>query len=278
MLTPHFTDPSDWFRHIAAAPTASAAIDMYVGRAFQLACKAARNLAGDLLIASAGLGLVEATTPIPLYEATVSGQSSVAAHFAFSPQDWWSELLSKSPYSTHWPPPEQTILVAASGPYLEMIQSNLLIHPVENLRIFCRVKPVAMPAELRPALMPYDARFDGPESPLPGTIADFASRALLHFAEAVWSNTPLGSLREHRQRVEKFANGWSASKRRSGRSVSDAEVIELIERHAPRVGGRSTAMLRLLRDDLGVACEQKRFQKLFRTAKIWSGGGLCLPL
>jgi hypothetical protein len=44
------------------------------------------------------------------------------------------------------------------------------------------------------------------------------------------------------------------------------EIIDLVLRDWDVVGGRSSMMLRHLRDELRVACEQQRFAGLFKIA------------
>ena len=47
---------------------------------------------------------------------------------------------------------------------------------------------------------------------------------------------------------------------------SDSEILNLIHRRWRRVEGRSGRMLRLLRDEEMIACEQGRFRRLFLLA------------
>ncbi len=50
-----------------------------------------------------------------------------------------------------------------------------------RLRIFTRAAVGDVDPYLRTFVLGYDERLDGPKSPLPGTKADFAQRALHHF-------------------------------------------------------------------------------------------------
>jgi hypothetical protein len=53
--------------------------------------------------------------------------------------------------------------------------------------------------------------------------------------------------------------------------VTDEEIVVLIREHWSAAQAQSTRMLRLLRDDLGVACEQGRFSRLFRRVRSQMG-------
>lgn len=254
------------------------AVDLYVGRSFQLARQAADLATADIMIVSAGLGLVSGGTTIPWYEATVSGSGSIAKRFDKQPREWWRLLQNESPYASSWPPSERLLLVAVSSPYLQMIVEDLAIHPTENLRIFTRACPKTVPPSIRCALMPYGRSFDGPESPIPGTMTDFASRALYHFTQSIFNVAPKAGLDEHRRMVSALMDQWSPPVRRVGRTATDQEIIALIGGRASDVEWRASRMLRLLRDELGVACEQKRFGKLFHLALMNKGKAECLGL
>ncbi len=45
---------------------------------------------------------------------------------------------------------------------------------------------------------------------------------------------------------------------------TDPEIRSIIRTEARAIGWNSSKMLRHLRDELDIACEQKRFQKLFK--------------
>jgi hypothetical protein len=48
---------------------------------------------------------------------------------------------------------------------------------------------------------------------------------------------------------------------------SDEELMEIMDLNWGRARGQASLMLRVLRDDLLIACEQKRFAGLFRHLK-----------
>ena len=79
----------------------------------------------------------------------------------------------------------EPILIALPSPYLTMIEPEIEQLPPRALsrtRIFTGQSFRFRDDSLKSHLMPYDARLDGPDSPVPGTATDFASRALRDFA------------------------------------------------------------------------------------------------
>jgi hypothetical protein len=257
-----------WFSHLSSCQTTKAG-NLYSGRGFKEARLAAGSLSAPLFIASAGLGLVSAEAIVPAYEATISPNSpdNVCKRLGVVPSEWWAALQATSPYATAGPPREALILVASSGPYLQLLRRELMSRPVERIRLFSRTGVGSVPPELRPALMPYDARFDAPGGPCPGTFSDFPQRALRHFAEHILVLSPDADAQEHARLVQCALTGLKATKTKVGRVTSDDEIRAIIEEHFDRVDGRSSRMLRKLRDELGIACEQSRFRDLFRDVR-----------
>lgn len=111
--------------------------------------------------------------------------------------------------------------------------------------------------------MPYDRRLEDPVLGRAGTAGDFAQRAMRDFVEEVLPGSPMGSAADHAKAVLDRLNCHTTPPRPSRRSATDDELQALMRAHWNAVGGRSGRMLRLLRDDLGVACEQGRFKNLF---------------
>src|SRR5690606_1208638 len=92
-----------------------------------------------------------------------------------------------------------------------------------------------------------------------GTQGDFAQRAVRHFASAIGG----GHIEDDRRAVSAALEGYKTREVPVRKRMSDHEIARIIEKDWDIVGGRSSAMLRRLRDDLVVACEQSRFQRLF---------------
>lgn len=267
---------ASWATHLAAAKRRIAARELYQGRAFREAELAATPIGANFYVISAGLGLVSADTQIPPYSLTVAnGADNVLSRIqprgAAMPAAWWHELkLATGGPSFHamMRSSPGLVLLAAGASYLSMIGPELAALSSadrDRLRLFTAARTELLPDGLRTAAMPYDQRLEG----LPGragTLSDFAQRALRHFAEAILPVHPIGTATEHAAAVTKALDGIQAPARRRGASKSDDEIIAIIRHSWDRTGGKSAATLRLLRDSFLVACEQKRFKKLFALA------------
>jgi hypothetical protein len=231
-----------------------------------------------MMVVSAGLGLVEAATAVPSYSLTVvpGTADNILERIAGRPTaaDWWQALEGRSifgcPLGECVRSSRGPVLVALPAQYLAMVAGDLLAMPEKTrrrLRIFSLSPPSVLPEGLRRYLMPYDARFDGPGSPLPGTRGDFAQRAMAHFAEFVLGKAPEGDLEAHGTTVQRLLSSLRPPAPIARTKASDEEIVALIHRHWDAVEGRSGKMLRYLRDDLGIACEQSRFRDLFHVAR-----------
>lgn len=265
-----------WLHTLSEQSRRIPALNLYCGRSFQDAIAAAMTAGGTLWIASAGLGLVPAKTLVPPYSATVAGNGPDSVPLA--PSIWFTALQQQSPFSGS-PDLEvrPLVLAALSSPYLRMMEAWLLAVAEQNpgqLRIFSRVPPITLAPALRPFLMPYDARLDDPRLERSGTVTDFAQRALRHFVETVLQDLPAGSLEEHWAGVEARLASAQPPKRPENRQMSDEELCHLIRTHWQKAEGRAGRMLALMRGTLGVACEQGRFARLFRSVAAEDKGAL----
>jgi hypothetical protein len=255
-----------WLSQIDHSPADKPARLRYCGRSFSEALNAERASGCRLLIVSAGLGLIDADTPIPNYSATISpGPDSVLHKIPQStPSQWWNAVIALSPFSMQ---PSHNLgsvfWVALSNGYFKMIESMLLDWADQaDLRIFGKIEN-AHP-KLRPYVLPYDDRLNDPTGPNPGTEGDFPQRALAHFAMHRSVN---GKLDDDIDFVRAAMSVLQAPSRPMRKTASDREIVDVITKSADLVGWRSTAMLRHLRDELGMACEQGRFKELFKVAR-----------
>ncbi len=263
-----------WTRKLRGQLTPNMARDTYCGRGFGEALRAAALLDAKFLVVSAGLGLIDAETLIPRYSATISAgnEDSILQKLNNgSAHSWWVALNEASPFSTPLSTTEfDIVLVGLPQPYFALVQSALEALPrgeKKKLRLFLRTSASTLPSSLRDALMPYDGRLDSPLGPLPGTLGDFAQRALRHFAEFVLLGNEEMDTAAHANVVETQLSPLGAPNRPAGQKATDEQISELIMANWEKAQGRSTLMLRLLRDTLHVACEQKRFQVLFYNVK-----------
>jgi hypothetical protein len=222
--------------------------------------------------------LVPASSNVPSYSLTIAPNSADNVLRRISPgaapAQWWDALKRSSPFATPLADAASShrgpILIALSAAYLEMVGNELASLPSRTrsrLRVFTLSPASAIPEVLRPVVLPYDARFDGPDAPLPGTRSDFAQRSLAHFVEAVLSRHPQADFDGHAEAVERLLSGLRRQSTPVRARQSDSAIIDLIHRHWNDARGQSSRMLRLLRDNLGVACEQGRFRTLFLAAR-----------
>ncbi len=258
---------TEWGRLLGGREKAPAR-EVYCGRSFTEALSATTQTGAELRVVSAGLGLVPADTGIPNYSATISTGSadSILAKLAgVTASAWWDALVGESCFSKTTGPGEfDRIWIALSGPYLDMVRHTLegwVSEGFDGLRIFS--KPTVLPEELVPFALPYDDRLNDPRGPIPGTEGDFAQRALAHFSKLAGRDR-LTSVEEDFVTVQSSLFGLSAPQKPNRQPKTDAEIRSIIRTEARAIGWNSSKMLRHLRDDLDIACEQKRFQKLFK--------------
>lgn len=261
-----------WIEKIRTAPTETVASDLYAGRGFGLAVEAAKMASGKLYILSAGLGLVAGDQQVPVYGLTVSGAhaESVSSRVTgrLDVSSWFSGLLS-SPYSEPWSDVMSEnsgrILIALTRPYARMVgQSLSKLEPqaLARLRIFGASLATDLPACLHPALAPYDDRLN---TIFPGTCADFPQRALLHFVRSVAISGDARDRKADNGSVEAALRGVASPDKPRRPRRTDQEILQLITMRLRSQSGIAQ-ILRALRDYDGVACEQSRFSRLYRTA------------
>lgn len=268
----------NWAQRLSAAERVFPARDIYGGRSFQEALLAADLLDAQLLIVSAGLGLISADARIPPYACTVlvNAPDSITARVMgdYSIASWWQALAAASPFSQSLASmatsADGLICAALSDAYMEMIADDLCDLPEEalaRLRLFTRAPLERIAQALRPYVMPYDDRLDGADSSVRGTRGDFAGRALHHFAEFIVCEGDARSAGEHSAAVEDALGGWRMAARFDRQRLDDAAILDLIRNYWDAERGSTARLLRRLRDDLGVACEQGRFANLARQVR-----------
>jgi len=227
---------------------------------------------------SAGLGLVSVTDLIPNYSLTISeGTGSIQNWLASqksSSADWWIQLCealdSSVPVSAlvSKASANDKVFIALPGRYMQMISSDLgsiADRHQRKLRIFTSGAGFKfVPDALKSFVMPYDERLEGiPQHD--GTRSDFPQRALKHFV------THLEAQDHPLEQAKRFVmRAMESSEVRSNPArvkVSDARIAELILEHWDDYGGSATKLLRFLRDDAKVSCEQSRFSGIWRTVR-----------
>lgn len=256
-----------WIQRLAALPREMPAKQLYMGRGFALGASAAVSSGARFYVISAGLGLVDAEIPVPSYGMTVGAHGADAIRSrsieTFDPQRWWTALRA-SAFSIDWSEAftgEGPVLIALTRPYAEMVVGDLVALPETHrarLRLFGLALPGILPPELIRCAMPYDERLD---RILRGTRTDFAQRALSHFARNVASV----DVERDREAVFALLKRHRHPERVERPRMADADIVASIARHLATSTGIGR-LLRKLRDDDGVACEQKRFTRLYHEA------------
>lgn len=262
---------ADWSMRLAAESQRFPAIDIYGGRGFAEAVAAAEILGARLFVVSAGLGLIDASTMVPPYACTVvaNAADNVALKVTnrFTLGTWWATLRDASPFNVILAnvvrERDGLILAALSDAYINLISTDLLSLPLDVLakfRLFTRTPADRIAERLQPYLMPYDDRLNGPDSPTRGTLSDFASRALRHFASLL-PEDDRSTAAEHASTVSSTLAGWRYPTKITRARYDDEALLKLIREHWNEDSSRS---LRRLRDEFNIACEHGRYSRLAR--------------
>lgn len=269
-----------WIAALGVPEGLTPAAKLYQGGSHAESRRAATDSGCSHFIVSAGLGLISADAEVPHYAASVlAGDDDILAKLndGADAGGWWRWLQDHSPFAQS----VEAVISAVEGPclialpkaYLAMIRDDLLSLPedvLDRVRLFSGSRA---PASLAHLQMPYDDRLDGADSPYRGVRSNFAPRALRHFATSILPGREAESAAQHANAVDASLAGWTRPSRRLGARKTDAELREILITHWDAMGGRSTRMLRLLRDELGIACEQSRFAALVRDLRIVQGSG-----
>lgn len=267
----------EWTRRISRANPVATAKELYQGRAFSEARKLAEVAGVPFYIISAGLGLFCADKQIPSYSLTVSAGSTDAIQNrctdgAFSAATWWRMLTVR--FGLQYP---LTQLIAGSKgklwllalpiSYFELVADDLdqlSDAQLERIRIIGPQADKAAHRVLEACLLDVDDRLNGPDSPLPGTQTDFAQRAARFVYDAVIRANPAGEVLAHRRAISRRLSAMRPAKRYKRQLMSDEGIMAKIKALWDVADGRSGRMLRVLRDQENIACEQGRLKNLFR--------------
>lgn len=251
--------------------------DLYQGRSFSDARASTLAVDGDLYVVSAGLGLVTGKEIVPSYDLTISdGPGSIIPQLQRlrrCSSDWWSALTvarkQPVPILTLLKQPQTTqVWIAMPSTYLEMISEELALIDDnlgrQKLRIFTSLRGKQyLPTNIRACALPYDDRMESTE--FSGTANDFPQRCLRHFTTKLHS--PSSNLDEDTEKVQKSLEGIVPPIKPKRTKLSDEEIIKVIKRTWSTQEGSSTRLLRYLRDDAMISCEQGRFRNIWLKIK-----------
>lgn len=221
-----------------------------------------------MFIVSAGLGLVTGRTRIPGYDLTLSTRDSQSitrrVRDRFNRDLWW-ESVAKGPFATPWAEVfarDGLVLMAVSQSYAQLIAGDLEALPStqqRRLRLFGLGIEKTLPAALLSQIMPYDDRLDATS---PGTKTNFAARAMDHFFRA---GPPMEGAAGDRAFVDRLLAEHQAPIVLHRPRLDDEQLIKRIDQHLRTTSGIQR-ILRRLRDEDRIACEQKRFTRLYHQA------------
>lgn len=199
-----------WLDRLGGLEPATLARDLYAGRAFRLARRAAERAGAELYVISAGLGLVRADTVVPGYGLSVSAPGSpdnIQDRIIDEKLDIpaWGLALRRGKYSAALP--EAGLVVGAlTGPYHYLLSPYLNEYPSpEKVRLIGQGAEGRVHPSFRGAVLPYER--EKLDAQVPGTGFDFPARALVHFLEEVLPHSPSGSISEHRRLVGEAMSG-----------------------------------------------------------------------
>lgn len=247
--------------------------ELYVGRSMSEARQAAEAAAAPLYIASAGHGLVHGDECIPAYDVTVAAAADNSLYQCLlrldaGPAAWWQALIQafgaqRSLAQLVKTSTSALILLAVPAVYLALLADELVQlddAALARLRIVTSPHGAASLApRLQSSVMPYDERLEGLNG-YAGTRSDFPQRALRHFVEVVRGHTL--SLEQAREQVRQALAVLHKPVLPERQRKSDEEIIALLREHWQRLNGSATGLLRYLRDEALVSCEQSRFRTL----------------
>jgi hypothetical protein len=262
----------NWRRALATRHLHMPAVEVYAGRSVSEARRAAASAAGELFFLSAGLGVVGASENVPLYDLSPvqaeGGLNQALSKLQVSPSAWWSALSSNGLSQLIKRRRTETVLVALPSTYLKMLREDLLRcnrRDAERLRFFTSSAGVReLPDFLQPAAMPYDERLESIGG-FGGTRADFPQRALRHFVEVLHGHVATQDM--GRLLVSQALEGSLPRQVAARKRLDDVQLKRLMVSRWDACAGQSTKLLRALRDQEQVACEQGRFVQLWREVR-----------
>lgn len=270
-----------WVARVNAAQHREPVNTLYQGRAFSEAKRSACAAQAPLFVVSAGHGIVNCDELLPSYDLTVAPSSDNQLHSMLhrmnkTGTDWW-QVLTKSfaePRSlaalfNNHALENCIVLLAIPSTYLSMLHEDLMSlkdEHISRLRIITSEFGAArLTGRLREMVLPYDERLEGNAS-YAGTRSDFAQRALRHFVEELHGHElPFATAHE---RVTSAMKALTKRNLPIRKKKSDESIEELLLQNWHRCRGSQSGLLRWLRDDQRVSCEQGRFRVLWQRVKL----------
>ncbi|MEI6799561.1 MAG: hypothetical protein WCO04_10170 [Pseudomonadota bacterium] len=259
-----------WKMSVESAAKSNTTQTLYGGRAFSDASWSAKSIGTVHYVVSAGLGLIGPDDKIPSYAMTTVGLTDEnvlkKCPAGTTPADWWNKAFPQGIITDLIGKATERVFVALPSVYLEMIQEELLhlsSKDFEKVRILTGGSETLRDTPLGESILPYDLRLDGPDSPIPGTMSDFASRALRHFV-GIASKASYQGLSSDKRLVSSALAGMRLPTMPKRVRASDIEIRKALIASWEHTQGNRHKLLRHLRDVLLVSCEQSRFARIAR--------------
>lgn len=262
----------EWFEILKNTSQKKPAITVYQGRTVSEIIRAKNLLNAEIVFLSAGLGIVKESDLIPNYDLTISeGANSLKkllSKWKINESIWWEKLNNKSNNHNFLNSIDGYIFIALPHAYLQMLIPTLINmnnHQLKNIRLFLHpISYQSLPDKLKQCYMPYDYKIDN--SIFTGTKVDYCQRCLHHFIKYI--HAPNQNLMEASEIVKAFIHELPPLSPKIRRTqLSDSEISNILLEGWDSFKGQSSKLLRYLRDDRNIACEQSRFQGLWRTIK-----------
>jgi hypothetical protein len=268
-----------WMDRLSHAKVCNIAGQVYCGRSFREASDSAEYLKSPLYIVSAGLGVVNSESKIPLYNLTVSNGVTNSINSKIinktNPNEWWQLIITENPFGKSLSDvivdySENLILIALSKPYISLIKDELANIPEQiqkNLRFFGKNLNLFLPDHLIENWMPYDDRLDSSGIGYSGTQTDFAQRALRHFVMEILDKKHLIDAKTHSNLVLNYLTPFTKREVPKRKQMNDQDIENIIRKNWILGKGQSSLLLRFIRSELGIACAQSRFQRIYHIVK-----------
>lgn len=259
---PRPSSVSAWTKRIEATKTVVPLRNLYQGDAWSQLPRLentsrAAGFDAVTFVASAGLGLRPVSDVAPAYGATFTpNQLDSIPGTVTQQRKWWDELNEWNGSGGELP--NSPTLFVLSRRYADVLAPLVAKAAVTNSVLVVGGSD-SIDASLR---LPADAKL---RATLGGTLGALNMRAAVEWMDRLTS-TAIDS-RADRESWDAWAQVVGRHERYDRAPLGDKEVLEairLIRAQEPAIS--KTRALRALRDN-GIACEQKRFGRLFETAR-----------
>ncbi len=277
--TTSFSRVSEWLKHIDGCEIRIPAIDLYVGAHWAVA-KEEYNRERMLWILSAGWGLINAETPICPYDATFTkgdansifrSSADEEESVIYQNREWWTILhenrssdLSLEKIFNDFS--DDYFFIATSPQYLNVIEPELVrlrekgTITIENTFVITSGKGLNEKLKDLQYLVSEDFC-----SILGGSRISLNIRLAKYLIDGCMDSRNIKTFIENK--YSSLCNSAKPATKYNRKKLSDAEVIILIKKMIEFENINSASLgLKELRKS-GMACEQKRFGKLFNKTK-----------